>query len=370
METPLSIERSVRKFDHFINGRWHAGSGGEIVRNSPAHGVPVSVIRAGTQADVDLAVQAARKRFEAGGWSNATGAERAAVLRRAAALIETRVDELAEIETLESGKPLAQSRDEIIGSVALWHYAAGRAQAVHGETHNALGDGVLGMVLREPIGVVGIITPWNFPFFILAERLPFVLAAGCTVVVKPSEFTSSSTLIMAEILHAAGLPEGACNVVTGYGEPVGRTLIEHRDVDMISFTGSTRVGRSTVLASASNIKKVSLELGGKNPVIVFPDADLDKAADGIVYGVCFNAGQCCVSGSRLNPDGPDRQRVADEPHSRHRRCRPHRRRCGSARRHTSGSRAGFLYCPHIDWECEAFHAHFPRRDFRPGAVDD
>jgi betaine-aldehyde dehydrogenase len=291
--------KEIRRFDHFIDGKWQAGEGGDITRNSPAHGVPVSSVRAGTAADVDRAVTAARRRFENGGWADITSADRAAYLRKAADLIGERLEELALIETLESGKPLAQSQDEIKGAAALWHYAAGQAQALHGETHNTFGDGLLGLVLREPVGVVGVITPWNFPFFILAERLPFVLAAGCTAVVKPSEFTSSSTLLMAEILQQAGVPDGVVNVVTGYGDPVGQAIVGHRGIDMVSFTGSTRVGRSTVLASASNLKKVSLELGGKNPVVVFADADLEKAADGIVYGVCFNAGQCCVSGSRL-----------------------------------------------------------------------
>jgi betaine-aldehyde dehydrogenase len=296
--TPM-IPAAPRKFDQFIGGRWITGEGGEIVRNSPAHGTPVSVVRAGTAGDVNKAVAAARHRFDNGGWADLPAAERAAIIRKASAAISNRLEEIAFIETLETGKPLQQSRDEVQGAIAIWDYAAGLAQILHGDTHNNLGDGVLGLVLREPIGVVGLITPWNFPFFILAERLPFVLAAGCTVVIKPSEFTSSSTLIMAEILQEAGLPDGVVNVVTGYGDPVGQAIVEHRDVDMVSFTGSTRVGRSTLMASASNIKKVSLELGGKNPVIVFPDADLDKAADGIVYGVLHNAGQCCVSGSRL-----------------------------------------------------------------------
>ncbi len=214
-------------------------------------------------------------------------------------MILDRLDELALCETLESGKPYMQARSEIEGSAGLWHYAAGQAQALHGESFNNFGSGSLGFVLREPVGVVGLITPWNFPFLILSERLPFILAAGCTCVVKPSEHTSSTTLMMAGILAEAGLPAGVVNVVTGYGDPVGQAIVEHRDIDMVSFTGSTRVGRSALMASAGNIKKLALELGGKNPVIVLPDADLDKAADGIVYGILFNAGQCCVSPSRL-----------------------------------------------------------------------
>lgn len=299
MTVHAKIPTEPKRFENLIGGRWSAGSGGEIVRSSPAHGVPVSIVPQGTAHDVDRAVAAARKRFEAGGWADLPAGSRAAIVRRAADIIMCRLEELALYETLESGKPLWQSRNEIAGAAELWYYAAGQAQALHGESFNNLGRETLGLVLREPIGVVGLITPWNFPFFILAERLPFILAAGCTAVVKPSEHTSATTVMMGAMLEEAGLPEGVVNIVTGYGDPVGQRIVEHPDIDMVSFTGSTRVGRSTVVASASNIKKVSLELGGKNPVIVMADADLDKAADGIVYGVLHNAGQCCVSGSRL-----------------------------------------------------------------------
>ncbi|MEJ1974099.1 MAG: aldehyde dehydrogenase family protein [Lacunisphaera sp.] len=153
--------------------------------------------------------------------------------------------------------------------------------------------------MHEPIGVIALITPWNFPLLIVSQKLPFALAAGCTCVVKPSEFTSGTTLRLAGLLLEAGLPAGVCNVLTGYGEPVGRLLSEHPDVDMISFTGSTAVGKRIVAASQGNLKKVTLELGGKNPQIVFPDADLEAALDAVVFGVYFNAGECCNSGSRL-----------------------------------------------------------------------
>ena len=293
------LPNTPRKFENLIGGAWSTSTGGEIVRNSPAHGVPVSIVPRGTKEDVERAVQAARKRFEGGGWSDMPAARRAAILRKAAELIIRDQEDLALVETLESGKPLWQARNEIVASAELWHYAAGQAQALHGESFNNFGNLSLGLVLREPIGVVGLITPWNFPFLILAERLPFILAAGCTTIVKPSEHTSGTALMMGRLLEEAGLPDGVLNIVTGYGDPVGQAIVEHTDIDMVSFTGSTRVGRSTVIASASNIKKISLELGGKNPVIVMADADLDKAADGIAFGVLHNAGQCCVSGSRL-----------------------------------------------------------------------
>jgi len=284
--------------ENLIGGKWFSPSD-EMVRNSPAHGVPVTVVPLATEADVDQAVAAAKSRFDNGGWSDLPAAARAEVLLRAADLIVERCDELSLAETLEAGKPLWQSVNEIKGAADIWRFAAGQARAIHGQTFNNFGSKSLGLVLREPIGVVGLITPWNFPFFILAERLPFILGAGCTVVMKPSEHTSTTTIMMGRILEDAGLPEGVVNIVTGLGEPVGRRIAEHQDIDMVSFTGSTRVGRSTIIASAGNIKKLSLELGGKNPVIVMADANLEKAADGIVYGILHNAGQCCVSGSRL-----------------------------------------------------------------------
>jgi acyl-CoA reductase-like NAD-dependent aldehyde dehydrogenase len=284
----------------FIDGRDYAPEGVRYaVRTSPGHGVPVTSTARASAGDLNVAVQAARRAFDDGRWSRRTGEARAAVLLRAAALIREHAQALAYLETLESGKPLAQSQGEIEAAAGIWEYAAGLARIVHGDTHDTLGADMFGLVVREPVGVVGIVTPWNFPFFILSERLPFVLAAGCTAVVKPSELTSTTTLRLAALLTEAGLPDGVVNVVTGTGAEVGQALAEHMDVDMISFTGSTPVGRAVLAAAGGNMKKVGLELGGKNPQIVFADADLDDAADAIAFGICFNAGQCCVSGSRL-----------------------------------------------------------------------
>ena len=296
----LSLPTSPRAFGTFVDGAWlETGARATLDRSSPAHSVPVSTITLCTALDVDHAVAAARRAFEDRRWSGLSAAERAAVLLKAADGIRPRLDELALLETLETGKPMAQSRGEIEGAAGIYVYAAGAARMLHGETFNNLGDDMLGLVTREPIGVVGLITPWNFPFFILAERVPFILAAGCTIVCKPSEFTSSTTLLMAEILMQAGLPAGVFNVVTGLGPEVGQAITEHADIDMVSFTGSTATGRRALQAAAGNFKKLGLELGGKNPQIVFADADLEDAADGVVFGMCFNAGQCCVGGSRL-----------------------------------------------------------------------
>lgn len=295
-----SLPAQPRHFDMFIDGQWTQGSATRsVTRRSPAHDVPVSVYPSGSGVDVDQAVVAARRAFEQSTWARGSGEARSAVLLKTAELIRQHCEELALCETLETGKPIAQSRGEVLASAGIWEYAAGQARALHGDAFNNLGDDMLGLVTREPVGVVGLITPWNFPFFILAERLPFILASGCTVVVKPSELTSGTTLILAGLLQQAGLPDGVVNVLTGPGSVVGQAISEHADIDMVSFTGSTEVGRLTLAAAAGNMKKTGLELGGKNPQVVFADADLDAAADAIVFGICFNAGQCCVSGSRL-----------------------------------------------------------------------
>lgn len=296
----LSLPSSPRDFGFFVDGKWiEKGARAWSERTSPAHGVAVTRIPKCSAEDLDRAVAVARAAFDDRRWSGLSGEARAAVLLRAASGIRRRAEELALLETLETGKPISQSRGEVQGAAGIYEYAAGAARALRGDSFNNLGDRMLGLVTREPIGVVGLITPWNFPFFILAERVPFILAAGCTLVAKPSELTSSTTLIMAEILSDAGLPDGVFNVVTGSGREVGQAMTEHRGIDMLSFTGSTEVGRRAVLASVGNMKRLGLELGGKNPQIVFADADLDDAADGVVFGVCFNAGQCCVGGSRL-----------------------------------------------------------------------
>ncbi len=296
----LSLPAEPRVFGFFVDGEWvEAGNRDTFERKSPAHDVAVTRTVRCTTDDLDRAVKAARTAFEDRRWSGLNGADRAAVLLRAAEGIAKRRDELAYWETLENGKPIAQARGEVDGCVSIFEYAAGAARALHGDSFNNLGDRLFGIVTREPIGVVGLVTPWNFPFLILCERVPFILASGCTIVAKPSEVTSATTLILAEILQEAGLPDGCFNVVTGSGSTIGQALTEHMDVDMLSFTGSTAVGRSCVKAAAGNFKKLGLELGGKNPQIVFADADLEDAADGVAFGIAFNTGQCCVSGSRL-----------------------------------------------------------------------
>ena len=295
-----TLPSEPREFGFYLDGEFHKpGTNAFVERYSPAHDVVVTRIARCTADDLEKTVRSARQAFADRRWSGLSGAERAEVLLKAAALIRERSEEIACFETLENGKPISQSRGEVEGAAGIYEYAAGAARTLHGDTFNNLGDKMLGLVTREPIGVVGLITPWNFPFFILAERVPFILASGCTIVAKPSEVTSATTLMMAEILSDAGLPDGVFNVVTGTGSEIGQALIEHNDIDMVSFTGSTGVGRRLLQAATGNFKRLGLELGGKNPQIVFADADLEDAADGVAFGICFNTGQCCVSGSRL-----------------------------------------------------------------------
>jgi acyl-CoA reductase-like NAD-dependent aldehyde dehydrogenase len=285
---------------HLIDGIWQGSADGTTFdRISPSHGVLVSRSARGGAAETEAAIAAARRAFDKGTWSRATGKERAALLLKVADLIETNVERMALLETLESGKPISQARGEVSGAADLWRYAAALARTLHGDSHNSLGEDILAVVLKEPIGVVSIITPWNFPFWILSQKLPFALAAGCTCVIKPSEMTPSTTVMLGELLIEAGLPAGVVNIVLGFGQPVGALMAEHPHVDMVSFTGSTAVGKAISAAASKTLKKVALELGGKNPQVVFPDADLDSAADAITFGVYFNAGECCNSGSRI-----------------------------------------------------------------------
>lgn len=293
-------EAQVLSLRHLIDGEWVSSASGETFeRRSPSTGQLVSSVAKGGMAEAEQAIAAARRAFDDGRWSDIPGADRAKFLNRVADLIDENRARIALYETLESGKPIAQAEAEIQGAADIWRYAATLAWNIRGDSQNALGPDMLGMVLKEPIGVVSLITPWNFPFLIISQKLPFALAAGCTAVVKPSEMTSATTVILGELLVEAGLPAGVANVVLGYGDPIGAMMTTHRDVDMVSFTGSTAVGKAIVAATASTLKKVSLELGGKNPQVIFPDADLDQAADAIVFGVYFNAGECCNSGSRI-----------------------------------------------------------------------
>jgi betaine-aldehyde dehydrogenase len=283
---------------HLIDGSWQDGAA-QSERVSPSHGVVVSRSAMGGEAETVAAITAARAAFDDGRWSRLASGARAAVLMKVADLIEANVERFALIETLESGKPITQARAEIEGAADLWRYAAALARTLHGDSHNSLGPDMLGLVLKEPVGVVALITPWNFPFLIISQKLPFALAAGCTAVIKPSELTPGTTVMLGRLLEEAALPAGVVNIVLGHGDPVGEALATDPRVDMISFTGSTAIGKRITRKAAATLKRVSLELGGKNPQVIFPDADLDQAADAIAFGVYFNAGECCNSSSRI-----------------------------------------------------------------------
>jgi betaine-aldehyde dehydrogenase len=297
--TGAALPATPLRLRHVIDGRETDSADGAVTeRVSPSHGVVVSIAARGGIAETDAAIAAARRAFDDGRWSRLPAKARATVLLKVADLIEREVERFALIETLESGKPITQARGEIAGAADLWRYAAAAARMLHGDSHSTLGPDMLAVILKEPRGVVSVITPWNFPFWILSQKLPFALAAGCTAVVKPSEMTPSTTVLLAALLAEAGLPDGVVNIVLGLGDPVGARMTTHPDVDMVTFTGSTAVGRLIASQAGERLKKVALELGGKNPQVVFPDADLAGAADAVAFGMHFNAGECCNSGSR------------------------------------------------------------------------
>ncbi|MBB3236763.1 aldehyde dehydrogenase family protein [Phyllobacterium endophyticum] len=288
----------ARQFDNWIDGAWVPGDGPETVVVNPASGQAVTVLRQTSQAMVNRACRSAHDAF-GDEWGKSTGEQRANVLLHAAAGIRANLEELAWYEMVESGKPYRQARAEIERSAMLWDYASTQARSLTGDSFAGLGRDYLALTMRVPIGVAAIITPWNFPFLIVSQKLPFALAAGCSVVVKPSEMTSATTLLLGPILKEAGLPDGACNFVTGSGRGTGEALLRNPLTGIISFTGSTGVGKHAMKIGADGLKKVSLELGGKNAHIVMNDADLDAALDAALHGAFLNAGQSCNQGGRL-----------------------------------------------------------------------
>ncbi|MGH6681053.1 MAG: aldehyde dehydrogenase family protein [Bradyrhizobium sp.] len=289
-----------RDFAALIDGHLVPAAEREAIeRRSPAHGAVVSRYPTATVADVRTAITAARREADHGTWRRMSGAARAQIIARVAQLIDGQKEELGLIELLETGKPISGVVREIGGSVGLWDFAASLARRSDGDLYDQLGGDSLGLVFREPVGVVGMITPWNYPLLIVSQKLPFALAVGCCAVVKPSELTSGTTLRLGELLVEAGVPPGVVSIVAGDGPAAGRPLCESAETDMISFTGSTRVGREIGALCGRMPKRVSLELGGKSAQIVCADADLERAAERVAFGVTRNAGQACVSGSRL-----------------------------------------------------------------------
>src|SRR5450432_3227627 len=294
----------ARKQKLLINGKWvEAASGKTFATYNPATGDVLANVAEGDREDIDGAVKAARAAFETGPWSRLSPAARAKMIWKLADLIEKYQEEFAQLESLDNGKPLSVARvADVPLTVEHMRYYAGWATKIEGNTIPLTLAGpakYLAYTVREPVGVVGQIIPWNFPLLMAAWKLGPALAAGCTVVLKPAEQTPLTALRLGELFEEAGFPPGVVNIVTGYGETAGAAIAGHPDIDKVAFTGSTEVGKLILHAAAGNLKKVSLELGGKSPNIVFDDADVDAVIPGAASAIFFNQGQTCCAGSRL-----------------------------------------------------------------------
>jgi acyl-CoA reductase-like NAD-dependent aldehyde dehydrogenase len=297
----------------FIGGEWRPPASGETYPTiNPATEEESARVARGDERDIDLAVQAARRAFERGPWPKMTAAERGRLLWKLADLITANLDEMARLESVNTGKTLFDSgKVELPFAAEVFRYYAGWTTKIHGETLN-LRDGAFTFTLRQPIGVIGAIVPWNFPFLLASWKIAPALAAGNTVVLKPASLTPLTALRFAQLTAEAGLPEGVFNVVPGPGGKVGMALVRHPGVDKIAFTGSTEVGKSIMREAAGSLKRVSLELGGKSPNIVFADADIEAAVRGALTGIFYNKGEVCAAGSRLLVE----QKVHDDVVSR------------------------------------------------------
>jgi phenylacetaldehyde dehydrogenase len=326
MATAVSVptmEPSVARFvsrthKNLINGKWVESSSGESFATfNPATGEILSNVAAGNSTDIDRAVKAARAAFEEGPWSRMTASERTKLIWKLADLLEKNLEEFAQLESLDNGKPLAVARAaDVPLAVELFRYMAGWATKIEGNTiplsvPYTPGAKYLAYTLREPVGVVGQIIPWNFPLLMAAWKLGPALTTGCAIVLKPAEQTPLTALRLGELIQEAGIPDGVVNIVTGLGEAAGAPLAAHPDVDKVAFTGSTEVGKLILQAAAGNLKKVSLELGGKSPNVILDDADLDMAIAGAASAIFFNHGQCCCAGSRLYVEQKSFDKVVD-----------------------------------------------------------
>jgi phenylacetaldehyde dehydrogenase len=285
-----------------IDGAWTAATSGETFTTfDPGTGRAIAEVARADAQDADLAVAAARRTFDEARWTGLSAPERGAVLWRVAQIMHANVDELAVWESRNMGIPVPQARTMVREAANQFQYYAGWADKIHGLSID-LGPAerrIQGYTLREPVGVVAMIVPWNAPIISASKKLAPALAAGCSCVLKPADETPLTALWLGAILLEAGVPAGVVNVITGPGETVGAALAEHPDVDMVAFTGSTEVGRSIIHAATGNLKKLQLELGGKSPVIVLPDADLSTAISGVAGAVFWNSGQVCAAGTRL-----------------------------------------------------------------------
>jgi len=301
-----TLDRSVTDFlssskKMLIDGKWvEAASGKTFATYDPSTGEVLAQVAEGDREDIERAVRAARRAFDSGPWSKLTASQRGRLIWKLADLLEQHLEEFAQLETLDNGKPVSVARvADVPLAVDLFRYMAGWATKIEGTTIPISVPNHFAYTLREPVGVVGQIVPWNFPLLIASCNLGPALATGCTVVLKPAEQTPLSALRLGELIMEAGFPDGVVNIVPGFGETAGAALSGHPDVDKVAFTGSTEVGKIILQAAAGNLKKVSLELGGKSPNIVLEDADVETAIAGGANAIFFNHGQCCCAGSRL-----------------------------------------------------------------------
>jgi aldehyde dehydrogenase (NAD+) len=284
----------------FVAGKWQPPSSGETYQPiNPANEEPVAAVGKGDERDIDLAVSAARKAFDQGPWPRMSPHERGRIVWRLGELIQQHLDEMARLESLCTGKTMFDSgKVEIPFAAEVFRYFAGAATRIHGETLQ-LRDSAFTFTLRQPVGVVGAIVPWNFPFLLSSWKIAPALTAGNTVVLKPASQTPLTALRFAELCQEAGVPDGVFNVVTGPGGKVGMALVRDPRVDKVAFTGSTEVGKQIMREAAGTLKRLSLELGGKSPNIVFADADMEAAVRGAMTGIFYNKGEVCAAGSRL-----------------------------------------------------------------------
>lgn len=303
VEIPQSAAGFLDKVhSHFIDGASVKASGsGRIDVRDPATGQVISSIADASETDVNDAVASARRAFNGEDWRGMKPSARARLIYKFADLIEAHADELAMLESLDGGKPIALAKPvDVMATVGAFRYYAGWADKIQGTTNSINMPGEHhAYTLKEPIGVAALIVPWNYPLVMAGMKLAPALAAGCACILKPAEDTPITALRLAELAVEAGFPAGVFNVITGLGHTAGKMLAEHPDVDKVAFTGSTATGKKIVESAVGNLKKVTLELGGKSPSIIFPDANLEKAIPGSAMSIFFNTGQTCTAASRL-----------------------------------------------------------------------
>ena len=291
---------TIRQTECFIDGQWLPSQSGKTFETiHPADEEVITQVAEGDADDIDLAVKAARNAFDNGPWRSMDARERGELMYRFADLIEEEIDELAALETLDNGKPISDARNiDLPLTIDCLRYYAGYADKIHGKTIPVRGN-FFTYTRKEPVGVVGQIIPWNFPMLMAAWKWGPALAAGCTMVMKPAEQTPLTCLRMARLAQKAGIPDGVINVVPGYGPTAGAAITRHPGIDKVAFTGEYITAQTIMAEAAPSLKRLTFELGGKSPNVIFADADLDAAIDGTHFGLYFNQGQCCCAGSRV-----------------------------------------------------------------------